>query len=345
MSGIKDQFLLDPQVTFLNHGSFGAIPRPVLEVYQDWQVYLERQPVKFLSRELMAHLELARESLAVSLMAPADDLAYIPNVTYGVNLIARALHLGPEDEVLTTDHEYGACDNVWEFMCQRKRSSYIRRSIPLPIWSDERFVEHLWQRVTPRTKVVYLSHVSSPTAQQFPIDLICKKARSEGILTVIDGAHAPGQIQVNLTSMDPDFYIGNCHKWMMGPKGSGFLYARRDKQHLVEPLIVSWGWDEDFLNTTGSKFLDYLQWAGTTDPSAFLSVPAAIHFQSAFDWPKVRRRCHKLVEGAVRRICHLTGMSSLYEDDQVYLQMAIAPLPPIENLAHLQMVSTNYFKT
>ncbi len=156
-------------------------------------------------------------------------------------------------------------------------------------------MNRLWAKVSPATKVIFLSHITSPTAQRFPVELICRKARDAGILTIIDGAHAPGQIPLDLPALAADFYLGNCHKWMLGPKGSGFLYTCPDKQHLIEPLVVSWGWGSDYPQTTGSRYLDYLQWSGTQSPAAYLAVPDAIEFQTANDWPAVRARCRSLL--------------------------------------------------
>ncbi|MCA9998356.1 MAG: aminotransferase class V-fold PLP-dependent enzyme [Anaerolineales bacterium] len=209
----RNLFLLDPDVVFLNHGSFGATPRPVFDVYQAWQRQIEYQPVKFIGRELTGYLQTARHTLGNYLHAHGDDLVYIPNATFGVNIVARALLLTAEDEVLTTDHEYGACDRVWRFVSQKKGFHYVRQPIPLPVTSPEEIVEQLWQGVTPRTKVIYLSHITSATALRLPVEAICQRAREAGILTLVDGAHAPGQIPLDLTAMGADFYTGNCHKW------------------------------------------------------------------------------------------------------------------------------------
>ena len=211
---LREQFLLDPDVVFLNHGSFGATPRPVFEAYQAWQRRLERQPVLLLGREVETHLAEARHTLATYLQADGDDLVYVPNATFGVNLVARSLDLGAGDEVLTTDHEYGACDRVWRFLGQKRGFRYVQQHIPLPTSSPEEIVAHFWQGVTPNTKLIYLSHITSSTALRLPVEAICQRAREAGILTLIDGAHAPGQIPLNLTEIGADFYTGNCHKWL-----------------------------------------------------------------------------------------------------------------------------------
>jgi isopenicillin-N epimerase len=328
MSYIKDQFLLDPDVIFLNHGSFGATPKPVMEAYQNWQVRLENQPVRFLGREIYELLLEARRVLSAYLNAAADDLVFIPNATHGANIIARSFHLAPGDEVLSTNHEYGACDYAWEFACQKTGSRYIRRPIPLPVHREEEIVEQFLKDVTQRTKVIYLSHITSPTALRLPVKQICQRAKEMGILTIVDAAHSPGQIPVDLLDLEADVVFGNCHKWMLSPKGAGFLYVRREIQPMIAPLIVSWGYHATDEIATGSQFIDYLQWTGTHDPSAYLSVPAAIQFMHDNAWEKVQQECHELLRNAIERICDLVEMDPLYPlDSDSYAQMGIAPLP------------------
>jgi isopenicillin-N epimerase len=336
MSSLKEYFLLDPDVIFLNHGSYGATPRPVFEAYQNWQKRLERQPVLFLGRELPALMRESRAALGEYLNADFDDLVYIPNATHGINIVARSLKLGPGDEVLTTDHEYGACDYTWEFHCEKTGARYIHQSIPLPVQSEEEIVEQFWEGVTPRTKVIYLSHITSSTALRLPVEEICRRANERGILTVVDAAHAPGQIPVDLQALSADIVFGNCHKWMLAPKGSAFLYVRREVQDLIDPLVVSWGTHPTPEIETGSRFIDILQWTGTKDPSAALAVPTAIQFMQEHDWEQVRHRCHSLLRQAIERICDLSHLPPAYPlDSDFYNQMGIAPLPP-SNLAVLK---------
>jgi isopenicillin-N epimerase len=328
MVPLKEYFLLDPTIVFLNHGSYGATPKPVFDAYQNWQRRLERQPVLFLGRELPALMRESRAALGEYLNADADDLVYIPNATHGINIVARPLKLGTGDEVLTTDHEYGACDYTWELVCEKTGAKYIHQHIPLPVRSKEEIIEYFWQGVTPRTKVIYLSNITSSTALRLPVEEICRRAKERNILTIVDAAHAPGQIPVDLQALGADVVFGNCHKWMLAPKGSAFLYARREVQDRIEPLVVSWGTHPTPEIATGSRFIDILQWTGTKDPTAALAVPMAIQFMYEHDWEQVRHRCHSLLQQAIERICDLTHLPPAYPlDSDFYSQMGIAPLP------------------
>jgi isopenicillin-N epimerase len=323
---LRDLFLLRPDIVFLNHGSFGACPRPVFEIYQQWQLELERQPVEFLIRRFPDLMREARAALAGYLGTQAGNLVYVPNATAGINIVARSLRLSEDDEILSTDHEYGAMDRTWRFMCEKTGATYINGRVPLPLESREQFVEAVWSAVTDRTRVVFLSHITSPTALTFPVEDICRRAREAGIISVIDGAHAPGQLSLDLDRIGADFYAGNCHKWMLGPKGAGFLYARPEMQPRLEPLVVSWGWRSDAPGD--SPFIDQHEWQGTRDPAAFLSVPAAIEFMRAHDWERVRAECHALAHEFRQRITELTGLPPLSPDSpEWYAQMVTVPLP------------------
>jgi isopenicillin-N epimerase len=326
---LRSEFLLDPDVVFLNHGSFGACPRPVFERYQAWQRELELQPVEFIGRRLPGLLAEARGALGQLLHADPDDLAYVNNVTTALNIVARALALGPGDEILTTDHEYGALERTWTFICEHRGSQLVTQKLPVPIDSPEQIVEAVWAGVTPRTRVLFLSHITSPTAVTLPVETLVARARAAGIWTVVDGAHAPGQVDVDLTGLDVDFYGGNLHKWVSSPKGAGFLYARRELQHLIEPLVISWGWRPS--EPGASAFVDEIQRQATHDPSAYLSVPAAIAFQAERDWPRVREECHELARLARVGMAELTGIEPLLADDpRLFSQMATMPLPPCD---------------
>jgi len=325
MYSLRQHFLLDPMVIFLNHGSFGATPKPVFEEYQRWQRELERQPVEFLGRRFEGLMAEARTVLATYLNTQRDNLVYVTNATVGVNIVARSLDLGLDDEVLTTDHEYGACDRTWGFLSKKRGFTYKKQVIRVPVPTPDAFVQQLWQAVTPHTRVIFLSHIASPTATIFPVEEVCRRARAQGIITLVDGAHVPGQLSLALEEVGADFYTGNLHKWLSAPKGAGFLYARPEVQNMLEPLVISWGYESE--KPGPSQFVDHHEWWGTRDIAAFLSVPAAIEFQNQHDWDKVRAACHELVSDAEARIRELTGLPSLYADDSWFAQMVAARLP------------------
>jgi isopenicillin-N epimerase len=332
MPELASQFQIRRAIAFLNHGSFGACPTPVFEEYQRWQRELEQQPVEFIGRRMPALLAEARAALGAYLGAARDDIVFVPNATHGVNIVARSLALGPGDEVLATDHEYGAIDRTWRFICGERGATYINQPVALPLSDPAEVVEQLWAGVTPRTRVIAISHITSPTALTFPVAEICRRAREAGILTVIDGAHAPGQIDLDMGAIGADFYTGNCHKWLSAAKGSAFLYARPEVQSLLKPLVVSWGYEARA--PSGSTFQDYFGWTGTSDPSAYLSVPAAIAFQRENGWPEVRAACHQLLLKTSDRISELTGIEPITPDTTTWwTQLRAIPLPACDAVA------------
>lgn len=332
---LRELFLLDPQVVFLNHGSFGATPRPVFDAYQNWQRELERQPVEFLWRRYHPLMRAARAVLAGFVGTAENNVVYVTNATIGLNAVARSLRLGPDDEVLASDHEYGALDRTWRFLSREKGFAYRRCHIPLPLSDGKSFVDTLWASVTPRTRVIFLSQITSPTAVIFPVADVCARARREGILTVIDGAHVPGQVPLCLDELGADFWAGNLHKWLMAPKGAGFLYARPEVQSLLTPLVVSWGYEPECPGV--SPFIDHYEWTGTRDPSAFLAVPEAIRFLREHRWDEVQETCFRLATTAQSRICALTGLAPLHlPGARTYRQMVAVPLPAGTDLASLK---------
>jgi isopenicillin-N epimerase len=262
------EFLLDPGVTYLNHGSYGACPVPVFERYQELQRELERNPMEFLARGFDEHMEAARAALAGFVGARADDLVFMPNATAALNAVIRSLRLGPDDEVLTTRHEYGAVMRTWAFAGARV------------VYAEPNGVA---EAIGPRTKVVSVSHITSPTALVLPVEEICAAARAAGALGIVDGAHAPGHVPLDLDQLGADIYAGNCHKWLSAPKGAGFLWARPEHQGWIEPLIVSWGYGD------GASFAARHGWQGTRDPAAALTVPAAIEAHAVLDLERCRR--------------------------------------------------------
>lgn len=335
MQSLRELFLLDPEITFLNHGSFGACPIPVFETYQAWQRKLESQPVEFLGRRFQELMAAARTRLGEFLGAQAEDLVFFTNPTTAINMVVRNLRLKPGDEILTSNHEYGALDRTWNFICRQSGARYVHQPIRLSVESAEQFIQVFWSGVNPHTRLIFLSHITSPTALIFPLGEICRRARQAGILTVIDGAHAPGQIDLNLAELDADLYTGALHKWLMAPKGAAFLYARRNIQPILEPLVVSWGYESE--QPGPSRFVDYHEWQGTRDPSAFLSVPAAIDFQLDYHWAEVRKRCHELAAATRRQIEEITGLAPICPDSSDWFaQMFTARLPQEINLDALQ---------
>ena len=308
---IRDEFLLDPDVVFLNHGSFGACPREVFERYQEWQRELERQPVDFLGRRLRGLLAEARAALGAYVNTDPDDLVFAQNTTAGVNLAAWAVALEPGDEVLATSLEYGALDLAWEHVCAHAPARYVRMPVSVPLDDP---VEEVWRGVTAHTRVLFLSHITSETAVRLPLEELCGRARERGITTVIDGAHVPGHIPLDLRALNVDYYAGNCHKWLCAPKGAGFLYVRRELQDRIAPLVIGWGYGEE------ATFLSRHEEQGTRDPAAFLTVPAAIEWQRANDWDSVRERCRGLAARTPRRL----GL----EPFGTGLQMVSMRLPP-----------------
>jgi isopenicillin-N epimerase len=248
--------------------------------------------------------------------ADPGEVVFVPNATAGMNMAARSLRLEPGDEILTTDHEYGAVDLLWAHLCARAGAHVVRR----PVKPGAELVHELWAAVTDRTRVISISHVTSPTALVLPIAELCRRARAAGILTLVDGAHAPGQLELDLGTLGADVYAGNCHKWLCAPKGSGFLYVRPEHHAWLEPLILGWGLRED-------DFTARHRWRGTADPAAWLAVPAALDFLERHDWASVRRRCHALAEDARVAISERIGCAPLAPDESWLGQMVAAPLP------------------
>ena len=319
---LRAQFQLDPDMVFLNHGSFGATPKPVFEVYQAWQRQLEREPVAFVAHRQEALLDAARARIAAYLNAEADNLTFVVNATSGLNVVARSLPLQPGDEVLTTDLEYGALDLTWEHLCAKAGARYIHQPITLPVTSREAVVDQLWEGVTERTRAIFLSHITSGTALILPVEEICTRARAEGILTIIDGAHAPGQLDLDMEAIGADVYSGNFHKWLCTPKGSAFLYVRPEHHGWTESLTISWGWRGEH------TFVSRNQMQATRDISAFLAVGRAIDFQREYRWPEVRQRCFTMLTKLRQDLHDRWGTIPISPDsEEWYRQLAVITLP------------------
>lgn len=329
MENLKSQFLLRDDITFLNFGSFGACPKPVFEKYQHFQLELEQEPVYFITSKGLKYLEQSREALGKYINCDMNDLVYVTNPSYAVNAVAKSFELKEGDEILSTDLEYGACEKAWIYYCKKAGAKFVRQHIPLPIQNKEQFVEAFFKGLTAKTKLIFLSHITSTTALRFPVEEICAFAKEKGILTFVDGAHAPGQLPLNLKNLEADFYTGACHKWMMTPKGSSFLYVRKELQPKVDPLIISWGYDAMF--PSDSQFLDYHQMNGSRDYSAFLTIPAAIDFMDQYNWGTVSADCRKLVQNNAEKFCGLLGTSPLAPvNDDFILQIFSAEIKTSE---------------
>ncbi|MCT7954820.1 aminotransferase class V-fold PLP-dependent enzyme [Laspinema palackyanum] len=318
---------LDPQITFLNHGSFGACPFPVLEAQERVRQQLEQEPVRFFVREFEPLLDQAVEQLAQFVGVDARDLVFVPNATTGVNSVLRSLRFNPGDELLTTDHEYNASRNALEFVADRADARIVVAPVPFPIASKQQIVDAVMGRVSEKTKLVLLDHISSQTGLIFPIEEIIQQLSQYGIETLIDGAHAPGMLPLNLPKIGATYYSGNCHKWLSAPKGAAFLYVRGDRQQQIRPLTISHGANSS--RTDKSRFQLEFDWTGTGDPSAYLSVPAAIQFMGSLlpgGWSELMSRNHKLVLSARQMLCDTLGVE-IPAPSEMIGSMACIPIP------------------
>ena len=336
MANLKSEFLLSKEYTHLNHGSFGACPKPIFEDYQHWQLQLERDPVDFITNKGLKQLETSKKALGSFINCSADDIVLTTNPTYAINIIAKSLRLEKGDEILSTNHEYGALDKTWDYYCGKKGAKYIRQHIPIPLESKEQFIEHFWRGYTPKTKAVFISHLTSMSALIFPVKEICEKAKELGLLTIVDGAHVPGHIPLNLQEIKADIYTGACHKWLLTPKGCSFLYANKTIQNDFDPVIISWGYDADVKGA--SDFLDYHQQQGTRDYSAFLTIPAALNFRKQNNWDNVSLKAKQLILNNYEDLCSIFGTKPICPVTDEFLgQMCSVPVPvkdplPLKNL-------------
>jgi len=305
---LRSQFLIRPDITYLAFGSFGACPRPIFEDYQKWQLELESEPAQFMAVNGPAYIKRSRETLAGYINCDANDLVFTTNPSYAINIIAKNLKLDPGDEVLSTNLEYGALDRTWNYYCKKSGAKFVRQKINLPLVSKEQFVEDFFRGLTERTKAIFISQVTSSTALVFPVKEICEIAKAKGLLTVVDGAHVPGHISLNLAELKADIYTGACHKWMMTPKGCSFLYVKKEFQPF-DPLLISWGYESAF--PSDSKFQDHHQMQGTRDFSAFLTVERALQFMKENKWGEVSAHCKVLARENYPRFCQLLGTDPL----------------------------------
>lgn len=322
---LKSQFLLNPDITYLNFGSFGACPKPVFSNYQQWQLKLESEPCQFIAVDGAGYLKTSREALAAFVHCDADDLVYTTNPTYAVNIIAKSLKLQEGDEILATNIEYGAMDRTWSYYCRKNKAKYVRQPVELPVQSKEALIEQFWKGYTAKTKAIFISQITSSTALRLPVEEICAMAKQNGLLTIVDGAHVPGHIPLDLSKLKADIYTGACHKWMMTPKGCSFLYVKKDYQQLFDPVIISWGYES--AAPSHSQFLDYHQMQGTRDFSAFLTVPESIRFMQENNWGEVAARNRRMVRDNYEKFCDLLGSKPVCPVSEEFLgQMCSIPV-------------------
>lgn len=325
-----EHWLLDRDITFLNHGSFGACPIPVLEAQTTFREQLEREPLRFLMREFEPLLDNARNKLAAFIGTSSDELAFVPNATTGVNAVLRSLSFAAGDELLTTNQEYNACRNTLDFVASRTGATVIVAEVPFPIESPQQVIEAVIKCVSPQTKLVLLDHIVSQTGLIFPIKQLVSELAQRGIDVLVDGAHAPGMIPLNLEELGATYYTGNCHKWLCAPKGAGFLYVRRDKQDAIKPTTISHGANSP--RSDKSRFQLEFDWMGTVDPSAYLCVPVAIDFMGSLldgGWPELMAKNHALALAGRQILLDKLDLPQPCPDEMVG-SMAVVQLTNVE---------------
>jgi isopenicillin-N epimerase len=324
---MKEHWPLDPKVVFLNHGSFGSCPLPVLEFQQAIRDRLERQPVQFLVRELEPLLDDARMTLSQFVGADSNNLVFVQNATTGVNTVLRSLTFQPGDELLVTNHEYNACRNALEFVAARSGAKVVVAALPFPLESASQLLDAIVSKVTARTRLALIDHITSQTALILPIAAIVRELAARGVDTLVDGAHAPGMVPLRLDELGAAYYTGNCHKWLCAPKTAALLHVRPDRQHLIHPLSISHGLTSQ--REDRSRFLIEFAWPGTWDPTACLSVPQALHFMGAQlpgGWPEIQLRNRNLTLQARQVLCHALQINSPCPEELIGA-MASVPLP------------------
>jgi len=329
---MKEQFLLNKDITFLNHGSFGACPIPVFKEYQRLQLELEGNPVQFVFTKTPLLIKEAKIKFGKYIGCSEEDFYFTVNPTIAVNTIMRSLKLKAGDEILSTNHEYISMNKTWSFYFKNSGVKYVKQNITLPIQSKEQILEEFWKGYTKNTKVVFINHISSITALIFPVKEIIQKAKELGLITIIDGAHVPGHIDLNISDLDPDFYTGTLHKWMLTPKGCSFLYVNKKHQDYIDPLIISWGYDSE--TPSNNRFLDYHEYQGTRDVSAFLATTKAISFLEENKWKEKSIACKKIVKDNYKRFCDLLNTKPICPiTDEFLVQMCSIPVNTLDMFA------------
>ena len=326
-SPLAHHWSLDADVVFLNHGSFGACPRPVLDAQMAWRERMEAEPVRFMVAELEPALDAVRERLGAFLGAEADDLAFVHNATGGVNAVLRSLRFEPGDEILGADHEYNACLNAARHLVERAGGRLVVAPLPFPIAGPGEIVERVLAAVTPRTRLALLSHITSPTAVVLPVAELVRELAQRGVDVLLDGAHAPGNVPVDLRALESAglaYWTGNLHKWVCAPKGAAVLWVRRDRQAGIHPLTISHGLND--ARTDRSRFRLEFDWQGTDDHSAVLATPAALDFVGGLlpgGWPAVRAYDHALVLAGRDAVCRRLGVAPPVPDEMLGSMAAV----------------------
>jgi isopenicillin-N epimerase len=320
-------WLLDREITFLNHGSFGACPIPVLNRQRELVEDLEREPVTFMVGELESRIDEAREALGRFIGADGEGLAFVPNATAGVNAVLRSLRFEPGDELLTTDQEYNACRNVLELVAAMSGAKVVVAEVPFPLRTPEEIIDAILGEVTPRTRLALLDHVSSQTALVFPVEELVSRLGERGVEVLIDGAHAPGMLPLDVRSIGAAFYTANAHKWLCAPKGAAFLWVREDWRETIRPTAISHG--ANSTRTDRSRYHLEFDWTGTFDPTPWLVVPEAIRFIGSLHpggWEGVMRQNHGLAIEGRRILCDALSIEEP-APGQMLGSMASLPLP------------------
>ena len=322
-----DRWLLDPEVIFLNHGSFGATPKTVLDEQTRIRNRIESEPLLFFDHHYLDEVDRARADLARFIGARTDDLAFVVNATTGVNTVLRSLRLEPGDELLVTDHEYNACRNAIEAVAAAAGAEVVVVPIPFPLTGEDEVVDLVLARLSQKTRILLIDHVTSQTGLVLPIERLVSNVQADGVDVLVDGAHAPGMVTLDLDSLGAAYYTGNCHKWLCAPKGAGFLHVRQDRREGVRPLVISHGANAS--STERSRFHLEHDWTGTRDPSAWLSVPAALREMESMvegGWDEVRRRNRGLVLEGRRVLCAALGIEMPCPESMIG-SLASLPLP------------------
>lgn len=317
---LRALWTLDPTVTFLNHGSFGAAPRPVLEAQARWRAEMEREPVHFLARRLVGLGEAVRTRLAAYLGAYPQGVVPVPNATSGVNAVFRSLDWRPGDELLLADQSYNAVRQAARFLADRHGVRVVEARIPFPLRDASEVVDAYAAAITDRTRLVVVDHIVSPTALVLPVARVVALARARGVPVLVDGAHGPGMLPLALDALGADAYVGNLHKWLCAPKGAAVLHVGPVLRDRVHPLAISHGY--------GGGLAAEFDWAGTSDPTAWLSVPDAIDFFEALGPARVRDEVHALVRDGRRLVADALGVELPHPDaPTLYGSMAAIPFP------------------